>query len=48
MSKKLHPKFKNMTEEQIKEWEEKMQDFNTDNSKKHITDAINKGRGWIF
>ena len=48
MSRRIQPKFKNMTEEEIKEWKEKMQDFNTDVSKKHMIDAINKGRGWIF
>jgi|TARA_R110000796_G_scaffold98092_1_gene205476 hypothetical protein len=48
MSKKPQPKFKNMTEDEIKEWKEKLQEFNADASKRHMIETINKGRGWIF
>jgi hypothetical protein len=48
MGKKIHPKFKNMTEEQIEAWEEKMKYLEGDSKNGHATGQIIQGRGWIF
>jgi|DEB0MinimDraft_12_1074336.scaffolds.fasta_scaffold00101_5 hypothetical protein len=48
MAKKIHPKFKDMTEEQIEAWEERMKYLEGDNTNKNATGQINMGRGWIF
>jgi len=41
------PKFKNMTEEEKKAWEEKLNSFSGP-SQTHMTQTINQGKGWIF
>tara|TARA_R110000796_G_scaffold252137_1_gene385291 strand:- start:1510 stop:1659 length:150 start_codon:yes stop_codon:yes gene_type:complete len=49
MSKrKIQPKFKNMTPDEIEAWEEKMKYLEGDNKNTHATNQIRAGRGWIF
>lgn len=42
------PKLENMTEEEIKAWNEKMFKFAGDNVNKDMINKINGTRGWIF
>jgi hypothetical protein len=48
MGRKQHPKFKNMTKQQIEDWEEKMKYMIGDNKNKDATNQINQGKGWMF
>ena len=48
MGKKLHPKFKNMTEKQLEEWKEKMKYLEGGNMNRDATNQINGGRGWMY
>ena len=42
------PKFKNMTEEEKKKWEEKLHSNDGYHVKGHMTQSINQIKGWIF
>ena len=47
-NRKIHPKFKNMTEEEFKEWEKEFNRLNRDNINTYKLTQIKQGRGWIF
>jgi hypothetical protein len=42
------PKFKDMTEEERKAWENKMESFYGYHSKGHMVKSIDQMKGWIF
>jgi len=48
MPRKVNPKFKNMTEEELDEWKEKMRYLEGDNINKDASNQINLGRGWMY
>jgi hypothetical protein len=42
------PKIKEMTEEELKAWEKKLQEMGWDNINKDAVNKIKGGRGWMF
>jgi len=48
MGHKIHPKFKNMTEKELEEWEEKMRYLNGNNTNRDASNQITQGRGWMY
>ena len=48
MGYKIHPKFKNMTEKQLKEWEEKMRFLEGNNINRDCSNQVSQGRGWMY
>ena len=48
MDKNKIPNMKNMSEEEKKAWNEKIQSFYGDSSKTHMVKTVNQYRGWIF
>jgi len=47
-NRKIHPKLRNLTEEEIAEWEKQLQELQRDNQNTHKVNTITQGRGWIF
>jgi len=45
---KRQPNINDMTEKKRKEWEQKLQEMESDNTKKDAFNKIKGGRGWIF
>lgn len=46
--KKETPNFKNMTKEEIQEWQEKLNSIEIGGAETHQSKTIRQGRGWIF
>lgn len=46
--KRIQPKLENMSEEQLKAWQEKLNELSTESINTHKTTTIKQGRGWIF
>lgn len=42
------PKFKNMTDEEVKEWEKKLESYYGYHPKAHMVKTIDQMKGWIF
>lgn len=47
-NRKIHPKLKNLSEEELKAWEKELQRLQRDNENTHKVNTITQGRGWIF
>lgn len=45
---KINPKIEQMTEEEIKLWEDKLRKLQWDNINKDAVNKIKGGRGWMF
>ena len=45
---RINPKLKNMTKEELKEWNKKLLDLEQNNINRDLTNKIREGRGWIF
>jgi uncharacterized protein YjlB len=48
LKKNQIPKFKNMTEEERKAWEKKLEEFYGYHSKAHMVRSIDQMKGWIL
>ena len=46
--KKIHPKLKDMTEEERKAWEKQLNNLEGNNLNRDGINKISQGRGWIF
>ena len=47
-NRKIHPKLRNLTKEELEEWEKEFNRLNIDNENTHKVKTIKQGRGWIF